>query len=264
MNKKKFLADLHIHSCLSPCAELDMTPSAIVKKAIELGINIIAITDHNSMKNNAAALEAALKNPIKNLTILRGMEITTEEEIHILALFDSNNLNIASKTLLNDFNETIYLNLPDIKNDVNRFGYQVIVNSLNEVLEFEQRLLISSIRLNMQEVLDLIHKYNGIAIPCHIDKEQFSIISQLGFIPEGLNIEALEVSRNVRVKEAEVISQRYAKPVVSFSDTHFLTDFGGENHRLTEFYMEAPTFEEIKLTFKNKDGRKIEIKNINN
>jgi len=210
-----------------------MTPRAIVKKAIEHGIDIIAITDHNSMRNIPAALVCAAGS---SLTVLTGMEITTSEEIHVLALFDSNNFNI-------EFNEIIYSNLPDIKNDVEHFGYQLIVNSIDEVLEFEQRLLISSTMLDLDSVLDLIHKYKGIAIPAHIDKEQFSIISQLGFIPEGLKVDALEVTRNIGIKETETLAQRYVMPVVSFSDAHFLTDFGNKS---TELYMEEVTFEEIR------------------
>ncbi|MBF0472722.1 MAG: PHP domain-containing protein [Nitrospirae bacterium] len=243
MAKKRFLADLHIHSCLSPCSELDMTPRAIVNKAIEQGIDIIAITDHNSMRNVPAAIAAASGT---RLTVLTGMEITTCEEIHILALFDSNNFN-------NDFNEIIYSNLPDIKNNVKHFGYQIVVNCDDEVIEFVPRLLISSIMIELEPVLGLIHKFNGIAIPAHIDKEQFSIISQIGFIPEGLKVEALEVSRNTSEEEKIILSKKYQRPIVSFSDAHFLSDFGSN---LSELYLEAPTFDEIKkkLTHKLRAG----------
>jgi hypothetical protein len=232
----RFLADLHIHSCLSPCAEIDLTPRAIVKKALEQGIDIIAITDHNSMKNIPAALSCANGT---SLTVLTGMEITTSEEIHVLALFDSRDFNMG-------FSDIIYSNLEDVKNDVEHFGYQIVVNAVDEILEFEQRLLIGSTRLNLDQVLELIHINNGIAIPCHIDKQSFSIISQLGFIPEGLPVEAIEVSKNVQAKDMERFSNKYGIPVVSFSDTHFLSDFGS---RLTEFEINAPTFDEIKRVF---------------
>lgn len=181
---RKFIADLHIHTCLSPCADLGMTPSAIVKTASEKGLDIIAITDHNSAENVSAAKKTGEKTGI---TVLAGMEITSTEEAHILALFDD----AESVIKLQD---AVYKNLMSGENDARRFGDQIVVNEKDEVLGFNNRLLIGATALTAYDILNTIHSLKGISIASHIDREAFSIISQLGFIPEDLKFDALEIS----------------------------------------------------------------------
>jgi hypothetical protein len=242
---KKYIADLHIHTCLSPCAELDMTPSAIVKTALEKELDIIAITDHNSAENVAAARKAA-KN--LDITVLAGMEITSSEEAHILAIFDKEE-NIMK------LQEIIYANLLPGENDEKRFGEQVVVNEKDEVLDFNKRLLIAATRLTAHSIVNTIQSLGGLAIASHIDKDTFSIISQLGFIPEDLKFDALEMSPRIEKRKAEMLFSQYSYVEwISSSDAHYLNDIG---KRTTSFYISKPSVEEMIAAFKNIHGRSV-------
>ncbi len=241
---KKYSADLHIHTCLSPCADIEMSPLAIVNKAVENGLDIIAITDHNSAENVTAAQNAS-KN--KDITVLAGMEITSSEEAHILALFD----NAGSAMKLQDI---IYKNLLPGENDEKRFGEQVVVNEKDEVLGFNKRILIGATTLSSREIINTIHSLGGLSIASHIDKEAFSIISQLGFISEDMEFDALEFSPNIDRGNAEESFRIYRSFTwLSSSDAHYLRDI---NRRKTFFLMDGPTVEEMALALKNMDGRK--------
>ena len=245
---KKFKADLHIHTCLSPCAELQMAPSAIVKTASEKGLNIIAITDHNSAENVIAAKKAAEST---GLTVLAGMEVTTNEEVHILAIFD----NIEDVLKLQD---VVYENLLHIENNapdlIGGFN-QVVVNEKNEVLSFNNRLLIAATQLTAYSVVDTIHSLGGLAIASHIDREVFGIISHLGFIPPDLKLDALEISPNTSLEKAKEIFEEYSHiPWITSSDAHHLNDIGSVS---TGLLMHDSTFEELCMAIKGVDGRKV-------
>ena len=243
---KEFKADLHIHTCLSPCAELEMSPLAIVKTAAQKGIDIIAITDHNSAENILAARKAA-KN--LDLTVLAGMEITSSEEAHILALFDD-------AGYIMKLQDIIYENLLPGENDEKLFGEQIVVNEKDEVIEFNKRLLIGATLISAQEIVNTIHSLNGLAIASHIDKDAFSIISQLGFISDDLEFDALEMSPNTGRENAEHSFHMYKSFAwISSSDAHHPQDIG---RRTTSFFMKEPTIAEMASAFKNKDGRKVE------
>ena len=245
---KEFRTDLHIHTCLSPCAELQMAPSAIVKTASEKRLNIIAITDHNSAENVIAAKKAAEST---GLTVLAGMEGTTNEEVHILAIFD----NIEDVLKLQD---VVYENLLHIENNspdlIGGFN-QVVVNEKNEVLSFNNRLLIAATQLTAYSVVDTIHSLGGLAIASHIDREVFGIISHLGFIPPDLKLDALEISPNTSLEKAKKIFDEYSHiPWITSSDAHNLNDIGKVS---TGFLMHDSTFEELYLALKGVDGRKV-------
>jgi len=243
---REFKADLHIHTCLSPCSELEMSPRAIVKAAVKKGIDIIAITDHNSAENVIAAIEAAKST---DLTVLAGMEITTSEEAHILALFDD----MESIVKLQDI---VYDNLMPGVNDEKRFGEQIVVNEKDEVLEFNNRLLIAATELSVYSVVNTIHSLGGLAVASHIDKDVFSIISQLGFIPDNLKFNALEMSCHMDRKRAEELYVIYNSfPWISSSDAHYLDDIG---KRTTKFFMNEPTTADMASALNNIDGRKVE------
>lgn len=245
---KEFKTDLHIHTCLSPCGELDMSPLAVVKAAIEKEINIIAITDHNSAENTAAAQKAAENT---DLTVFGGMEITSSEEAHILALFDET----ASIMKLQDI---IYISLLPGENDEKMFGEQIVVNEKDEVLDFNKRLLIGATMLSAQEIVEKIHSFGGLAIASHVDKDAFSIISQLGFIPPDLAFDALEMSPHTERADAEQSYGMYNSfPWISSSDAHHAHDIG---RRTTTFFMEEPTIKEMALALKKVDGRRTEWK----
>ncbi len=244
---KKYKADLHIHSCLSPCAELDMTPSNIVKQALHKKLDIIAISDHNSAENVGVTMKIAREH---NITVMPAMEITTSEEVHLLALFGTLEDCV---TVQKEVQRSIS-RIPFYKHDETS---QPVVNEKDEVLSFNPLPLINATDIPLASMIDMIHSNNGLAIACHIDKEAFSIISQLGFIPPGLPLDAVEVSFRIRSDE-EVkrlfIGESY--PALSFSDAHHLSDIG---RRVTNLIIKEPTIQEITMCLVEKDGRKAEI-----
>jgi len=243
---KKYKADLHIHTCLSPCAELEMTPSRIVKNASEKGIDIIAVTDHNSAENVIAAKKAAQRT---ELTVLAGMEVTSSEEVHIVALFDD----IESVLKLQ---EIVYKNLQAGKNDEIRFGEQIVVNEKDEVLSFNKRLLIGATSLTAHYIVNTIHSLGGLSIASHVDREAFGVISQLGFVPPDLNLDALEFSPNITIEQAKKRFTEYSHfPWVTSSDAHYLKDLG---KRTTSFFLKEPSLSEITSALKNIGGRRAE------
>lgn len=239
---RKVKADLHIHTCLSPCGDLEMSPQNIVSQAKTKNIDLIGICDHNSAENVPALTKAAKKFKIQ---VLPGIEVTTQEEVHILALF-----NQMSSVL--KLQEIIYQNLPG-ENDEDTFGMQVAVNDQGEVLHFNKHLLIGSTFLSLEKIVDLIHSLDGLAVAAHIDRQAFSIISQLGFIPDTLKLDALEVSPLLSLSEAK---KRFKPelPLVCFSDAHFPKEIG---QCYTFFYIEKNNIQEIKKAFLNQGGRKI-------
>lgn len=241
---KAFRCDLHIHTCLSPCAELDMYPRAIVRKVREEKLDIIGICDHNSSENVASVQRAASGHP---LTVLPGMEVSSREEVHTLALFD----NISR---LQDFQKVIYDHLPG-ENDENIFGCQAIVNERDEVEGFNQRLLIGATVLSLQEIIDHIHRLGGLAIASHIDRESFSVIGQLGFIDPTFAFDALEVTPRLGLAKArETFPELSGYPFITSSDAHFLRDIG---KTFTEMWMEAGSFQELGRALRGEAGRYI-------
>jgi PHP family Zn ribbon phosphoesterase len=225
-----------------------MSPLAVVKTASEKGLDIIAITDHNSAENVVAAKKAAENSDI---TVLAGMEITSSEEAHILALFDD------AESIMK-LQNIIYENLLPGENDEKLFGEQIIVNEKDEVLGFNKRLLIGATLLSAHEIVNSIHSLGGLSIASHIDKDAFSIISQLGFIPEDLEFDALEMSPQMdRGKAEESFGMYSAYTWISSSDAHHLNDIC---RKTTGFFMKEPTIEEMILASKNKDERKVEWK----
>jgi PHP family Zn ribbon phosphoesterase len=240
---KPFHADLHMHTCLSPCAEIDMTPREIVSAALNKELNIIAITDHNSAENVEATKRAARGT---GLEVLAGMEVTSSEEVHILALFESAEHARALQDIVQE-------NLPSGENDERLYGHQIIVNEHNEVTGFNRRLLIAATNLGVREIVDRIRSLGGISIASHVDKEAFSVLSQLGFIPDDLRFDALELSSKMRRNDAEAVFKGLKGfPWVSFSDAHYIRDIG---RRVTTFTLREATFQEMKKALSRTDGR---------
>ena len=231
---RPFKADLHIHTCLSP--------KRILFSAKKKEIDILGICDHNSTENSLALMNAA-KN--MNINIFPGMEVSTLEEVHVLALFDD----IENTIKLQEF---VYKNLPG-ENNEEAFGMQVIVNEKEEVLGFNNKLLIGATTIPLNEVIQLIHSLDGITIASHIDRESFSIIGQLGFIPENLELDALEISPNITFEEAKKRFE-YNYPITCSSDAHYPDDIGKS---YTTFLLKNGTVAEIKKALKNEEGRKL-------
>lgn len=228
-----YRADLHIHSCLSPCAELDMTPRGIIKTAVERGIDIIALTDHNSMEN----VDITRKIGRDKVFVFAGMEVTSSEEIHILALFNDIERAMELQSL-------VYDNLPSGVNDERLYGHQVVVNEYDEVLSLNKRLLIGATNIGIGDLIERIRSLGGISFASHVDKESFSVISQLGFIPDDLNFDGLEFSPHItREKATEMFPKLNTFPWVSFSDAHHLKEIG---RRVTVFDINEISVDNIK------------------
>lgn len=243
---KNFLAELHVHTVLSPCAGVEMIPPLIVQKAVEQGINLIAITDHNATENIQSVMKAAQDT---SLTVLPGMELQTEEEIHVLCLFDGLDQTKALQ-------ETVDQTLPDIPNNVEYFGEQFVVDETGEFVRRKEVLLINSNRLSYEKAYQVVMDLGGLFIPAHVDRQAFGLIYRLGFVPPEPNPDALEISRYITLEDAVQKHPQLANfPLIQSGDVHYLDDFLGVNR----FWIEKPTLSEIKLALKGEKGRVYEL-----
>ncbi len=239
---RQFKADLHVHTCLSPCTDLDMSPKRILAAAVKKKIDILGICDHNSSENSLAIMNAAKGMDIR---VIPGMEVTSQEEVHVIALFGD----VANALKLQ---EHVYSRLPG-ENDEEAFGMQVIVNEKEEVLGFNEKLLVGATTIPLDDILRLIHGFDGVSIASHIDREAFSILGQLGFIPENLELDALEISPRISFAEAEKkYSTQY--PITCSSDAHYPDDIG---KGFTCFLLKEGTVAEIRKALRDEDGRKV-------
>jgi predicted metal-dependent phosphoesterase TrpH len=221
-----------------------MSPRKIIAQARNRGLAIIGICDHNTAENVPALARAA---ETTELVVLPGMEVCTMEEIHLLAVFKE-------LKSVDELQSIVYGKLPG-KNDPEVFGLQVIANEQDEVVAFEDRLLIGAVDLPVEEIVSHIHRLGGIAIASHVDKERNSVISQLGFIPPDLKFDALEVSRHTPHNEAVGRFAQYSGfPLVRNSDAHFIDDVGTNT---TDYLLERPSFGEIMKALKGEDGRMV-------
>ena len=237
-------ADLHIHTCLSPCGDLKMSPQKIIAKVLEHKLHIIAITDHNSAENVHAVMKCAEG---KKVVVLPGMEVCTREEVHILAIFETEELALELQSFVYDHLQGE--NNPDV------FGLQVIANEFDEVEGYQNRLLIGATDVSTEHIVGAIHQLHGLAIASHIDRESYSVIGQLGFIPETLGFDALEISINTNDEEARKRFQEYSRyTFIRNSDAHYLDDIG---KAMSEYLLEEPSFQEIMKALRNEDGRMV-------
>lgn len=219
--------DLHMHSCLSPCAEDEMTPNNICNMAILKGLDIIAVTDHNSTKQLESVSKVAQS---LGLHFLFGCEIQTIEEVHILGLFNS-----LDKT--NKLQEWIDQHMPTIPNKVDFFGKQEICNIQDEVIGIEERLLLVSLDVSVEETIDKIHELGGKVILAHVLDRENSITHQLGFIPKGLPYDGLEVKSEdqiQRVLDNHPWIQKDSTTWFIDSDAHRLIDMSEREHKLDD------------------------------
>lgn len=176
--------DLHIHSCLSPCGAEDMTPNNIVNMAALAGLNVIAVADHNSTRNCAAVLHAG---EAAGILVVPAMELTTQEEVHVLCLFPD--LDAA-----NGFCDLVYEKLPSVKNKPRAFGHQWIMDENDEIMAEEEHLLSGAAAIGIYEVPKLISGFGGLAVPAHIDRASFSLLSNLGFADPEMGFSVYETT----------------------------------------------------------------------
>jgi PHP family Zn ribbon phosphoesterase len=221
-----------------------MSPRKIVQQSMDTGLDLIAICDHNSAENAGAAMREGTR---QGLQVLPGMEICSREEVHILALFDRLDLALEMQAY-------VYANLPG-ENNTKVFGFQVVANEEDEVIGENPRLLIGATRLGLHDIVKKTHMLGGINISCHVDRPAYGIINQLGFIPEDLNLDGLEVSYHIQLAEAaQTIPGIGNFSCVTASDAHYLNDIG---KACTVFQIAEPTLAEIRLALARKNGRRI-------
>ena len=159
--------DLHIHSCLSPCGDDDMTPANLVGMAAVKGLDVIALTDHNSCANCPAAM---YHGENYGVTVIPGMELTTEEEVHVICLFARLEDALA-------FDRLVYERLMPVPNREEIFGKQQVMNEKDEVTGTKEYLLINATSISFDEVFPLVRSYGGIAYPAHVDWSGLTAVS---------------------------------------------------------------------------------------
>ena len=216
--------DLHIHSCLSPCGDDESTPANIAMLAKMLGLNVAALTDHNSCKNCPAFFEAA---KAAELLPIAGMELTTQEEIHVLCLFPE--LDNAM-----EFDKYVHERIMPIKNKPEVYGNQLVKNSEDETVDIEEICLINATDIDFYSVKPLVKSYGGIMIPAHIDRKSFSLINSLGGVPPDAGFDCVEI------KYPEAVENLTAKhpyigecKVIFDSDAHYLENISMPNNKLS-------------------------------
>ena len=206
--------DLHIHSCLSPCGDDDMTPGNIVGMAAIKGLDVIAVTDHNSCRNCLAVLKLAEQYGV---LAIPGMELTTAEEVHAVCLFSE--LSAAM-----EFDRFVYGKLMKFPNREEIFGKQQIMNEEDICIGTEPNLLINSTELSFDELWDIVTgQYGGVMIPAHIDKNANSLISNLGFVPPESQFRTAELHDMAALEKLKK-SNPYLEQcrIICDSDAHYL------------------------------------------
>ncbi len=241
---KSFRADLHIHTVLSACADLNMSPGTIIRNAIVKNIDLIGITDHNSTLHCGLVKELAEE---QGLAVLCGTEVTTREEVHCLAYF-------GDLTALGLFQQYIDIHLPVIPYRPERFGYQALVGRDEEIVRLIEHYLNVGLNQSIDQVEQEVHRLGGIFIPAHIERPLFGIFNQLGFIPETLVCDAMGIMQQSAETE---IRNRFRLPqsmaLIKASDAHTPSMIGSG---CTVFEMKALTFDELKKALAGTEGRK--------
>lgn len=224
----KIRADLHIHSTLSPCASLEMSPAAIVRRAAELALDLIAVTDHNSMENGFTAAALGQKSGVK---VLFGMEAQTREDVHILCYFED-------RLQAERFNGRIYRLLPDTANNPDYFGDQVVVDEEDNIVRHEEKLLLNALDISVPELLDLVRRHDGLAVPAHVEAPPYGLLVNLGMVPAELEGSPLEIAcDSPRARVLRDFPALAGHPLLRNSDAHFLKDIG---RALTVFSAPSP------------------------
>lgn len=244
---KKYRADLHLHTVLSPCADLEMSPDQIVRLAKKRGIDIIAITDHNSTRQCDMVRKVAEGS---GLMVINGCEVNSREEVHALCLFEDDYTR-------NEFQEFLDHYLPKLPNQPEYSGYQILVDENNGITEEIPFFLGNGLDVGLEEIEKFTHQLNGLFIPAHIDRPINSIFSQLGFLPHELHVDALQISRQsdeAHIRRLYDIHDDIT--LIKASDAHYPEDIGSA---CSVFFLNEPTFQEIRWALNQKNGRSVKI-----
>jgi len=239
---KSFRAELHLHTVLSPCAAVEMIPPLIIQQAEAKGVNLIAVSDHNAIGNIQAVMQAAQGSSV---SVLPGIELQTREEIHSLCLFDT-------LEQIQAFFEEILPTFPSLKNNAEYFGEQFVVDSSGEFIRREERLLITSCSLSLKAAWQTVQKHQGLLIPAHVNRTAFGLLPVLGFIPQDIAIEILEISRHLTPAQAcAQFPQLIGYHLIQSGDAHQLDEILG----LNQFQISQATVPEIVMAIKHENGR---------
>lgn len=242
-----FLTDLHIHTALSPCAENEMTPPAIITAAQAKGLEIIGICDHNSAENVEAVVKAGA---VCGITVIGGIEVQTVEDVHVLTFF-------RHPDALSAWQKEVYSALPEVENDEERFGEQLIMDSNGRVTGKLCTFLLGSTSMSVDYVAKRVRELDGLVIPAHVDRPSFSLIRNLGFVPDMLEPCCMEISRNISAEEAGDRFPSIARfPLVKSSDAHRLSEIAC----YTGIWIESASWDEILLALKFDKGRSVTLR----
>ncbi|MBR4786860.1 MAG: PHP domain-containing protein [Bacteroidales bacterium] len=242
-----YKADLHTHTLFSPCGDLEMTPDNIIAIALERGIDVIAITDHNATRHCRLAEQYSHN---RDIFVLCGAEITTKEEAHCLAYMPDHESLDKLQAYLDE-------HLPDTPNNPDVFGDQVQIDEEFNIVYEEPRLLTSALDQSVNEIADFVHSIGGLFVPAHIDKSTTSLISQLGFIPFDLEYDAVELSKHGNKDEILKVHKYLKNKMFTRSSDAHLPDVIGTATCYLE--METRSFEEIRMALHGENGRKVHL-----
>lgn len=215
--------DLHLHSCLSPCGDDDMTPANIVGMAAIKSLDVIALTDHNSCKNCPAAI---VHGQNYGIIVIPGMELCTAEEVHVICLFP---------TLVQalSFDTYVYNHMLPIKNKIDIFGKQEIMDEHDTLIGTVENLLINATDISFDEAFDLVASFGGIAYPAHVDKTSTSILSNLGFVPPDSRFTCAEFHDLKTLHTTQKLHPYFVNcNIISSSDAHYLEDIKEPEYQL--------------------------------
>lgn len=244
---QEYKADLHIHTVLSPCADLDMTPVHIIQKAKAFGLQILGITDHNSTRNAKVIRDLGKK---EGVFVLTGVEITTKEEVHCLAFFETDEQ-------LDAFQEYLEENITQVLNKNHIFGHQPVVDEHENILEMVPNYLTAALKKSISSIQKQVYELGGIFIPAHVNRPLNGLFSHLGLIPEGLQFDAMGMTG--KVSEATV-REKYKLPdsisLVYNSDAHYLEQIGTA---FSLFSMQEISFEAVGKALNQQENHLVRI-----
>jgi 3',5'-nucleoside bisphosphate phosphatase len=243
---RRFRADLHIHTALSPCGSEEMTPAAIVAAAAAKGLDMIAVCDHNTA-GNVRAVQQAGEAAGGGLAVIAGMELTSAEEVHVVGLFPdaaaAERVAGRVRSLLPPADAGYY----------SFFGEQPMLSADGCQVGSETVALALATPLDLTEAVELIHSQGGLAVAAHVDRKSFSVFSQLGFFPSDAGFDGLEASRWLSPDSPRLSDfTALGLPLIASSDSHYLEEIGAA---FTELYLAEPTFAELALALAGTDGR---------
>ena len=218
----RYYYDLHVHSCLSPCGDDDMTPNNIAGMAAIKGLQIVALTDHNTTKNCRAFYAAARKNGIIPVA---GMEMTTAEDVHLVCLFPTLEAAEAFDAAYQQY-RVLYKNRPDI------FGEQPILDENDEKIGEEENLLLNASTLSIDDAYALLAEYGAVVFPAHIDRDENGIIAALGWLPETPHFACVEFRDNANIENYTKMYNLDGKLILTDSDAHYLWDINEADNYL--------------------------------